>query len=285
MSVANEKIQEVSKELSEWVSKPTGESFHFTEPVAKAQGILSEPKLKKSVMVALKSINTWYAYNYTLQGLTDEQLPWRKEYFASCYYIPVMFDIFAKLYPGNPGPFPMTTAVKYLALTLQAKWYDKSDEIRATIQRGLSSKLYNGGLDYSKAAWFILTLTDQQFDFSATRKPKSLGVYDEVLTKWDTKDLAEVDRLVTVLANHHANEAGFDEAAVNEFSFYDEYVTTYEIAAWLSFRERNGLANPSTYSHELMQLPINKVPAQPLPFTPLPLFEEVLDKLKKEADL
>ncbi|RBL90456.1 hypothetical protein [Chitinophaga flava] len=286
MSIINQKIQEVTNELKAWLDKPNAENLHFHEPTAELQTVLTEPKVRKSIMVAIKNINTWYGINYVYQGLADNAISKQNEYFVSSYYVASIANAFALGYPANPPKLQFTVITKFLANTLQAKWYDKSNELINMINKWLPTKFLNGGLDFAKASWFILTIANKCFDikvdYSAYRIPKTLGIYDEILTKWDTSDLKEVDRLINVMCDYHINEAGFNEETPNEFSLEEEFVYTYEIAAWLSVREKIGLKNPEIFSHPIAQLIINKLPIQALPFHPIPSFDTLLQKLKHE---
>lgn len=286
MALTEQKVQEVVSELKEWFSKPNAEDFHFKEPSNQIETILKESKVQKAVMVDLKTLNNWYGNKFVYRALSENDLSTEPVFFASSYYVSVIADIFALGYPGNPPKLLFTDLAMFLANCLQAKWYDKSHEIIDIINKGLSTKFLKGGLNYAKAAWFITEIANKAFnitaDYSSYKYPSTLGVYQQALDKWNTTDLAEVDKIVSEMCDYHLSQADFSEETPLEFSFVKEFVFTYEILAWLSVREKAGIKNPESFTHALMQLPVNKLPEQPIAFNNIKLFEEILKKLKEE---
>jgi hypothetical protein len=286
MALTEQKVQEVVSELKDWFNKPNAEDFHFKEPSNQIEVILSEPKVQKAVMVDLKTLNSWYGNKFVYRALTENDLSTQPVFFASSYYVAIIADIFALGYPGNPPKVLFTDLAMFLANCLQAKWYDKSREVIDIINKGLSTKFLKGGLNYAKAAWFIVEIADKAFDitedYSGYKRPGTLGVYQSALDKWNTTDLAELDKMVTDMCDYHLSQADFNEETPLEFSFVKEFVFTYEILAWLSVREKMGIKNPESFTHPLMQLAVNKLPEQPIPFNNIKSFEEILKKLKEE---
>jgi hypothetical protein len=286
MSLTAQKVQEVVNELKDWFNKPNAENFHFNEPSNQIEIILAESKLQKAVVVDLKTLNNWYGNKFIYRALAENDLATEPVYFASSYYIAVVADIFALGYPGNPPKLLFTDVAMFLGNCLQAKWYDKSHEVIDIINKGLSTKFLKGGLNYAKAAWFIVEIADKAFnitaDYTRFKYPDTLGIYQQALDKWNTTDLQELDKMVTEMCDEHLSQADCNEETPLEFSFVKEFVFTYEIQAWLSVREKMGLQNPEIFSHPLMQLPINKLPVQAIPFNNIESFEDILKKLKEE---
>lgn len=286
MALTEQKVQAVVSELKEWFSKPNAEDFHFKEPSNQIEVILTEPKVQKAVMVDLKTLNNWYGNKFVYRALEENDLSAQPVFFASSYYVAVIADIFALGYPGNPPKVLFTDLALFLANCLQAKWYDKSHEVIDIINKGLATKFLKGGLNYAKAAWFITEIANKAFDitadYSSYKYPGTLGVYQPALDKWNTTDLAELDNIVSEMCDYHLSQADFNEETPLEFSFVKEFVFTYEILAWLSVREKMGIKNPESFSHPLMQLSVNKLPAQPIPFNNIKSFDAILKKLKEE---
>jgi len=286
MTSTAQKVQEVVSELKDWFNKPNTEEFHFKEPFNQIEIILAALKVQKSVIVDLKALNNWYGNKFIYRALAENDLATQPVFFASSYYIAVIADLFALGYPGNPPKIQFTDMAMFLANCLQAKWYDKSYEVIDIINKGLSTKFLNGGLHFAKAAWFIVAIANKAFDIKADytsyKYPATLGVYQQALDKWNTTDLHELDNIVTEMCEYHLSQADFKEEAILEFSFVKEFVFAYEILAWLSAREKMGLRNPGSFTHPLMQLPINKLHVQPIPFNNIESFDEILRRLKEE---
>lgn len=286
MTSTAQKVQEVVNELKDWFNAPHAEDFHFKEPSNQIEIILAELKVQKSVIVDLKALNNWYGNKFIYRALSENDLSTKPVFFASSYYIAVIADLFASGYPGNPPKIQFADMVMFLANCLQAKWYDKSYEVIDIINKGLSTKFLNGGLHFAKAAWFVVAIANKAFnkaeDYTNHKYPGTLGIYQQALDKWNTTDLHELDRIVTEMCEYHLSQADFNEETTLEFSFVKEFVFTYEILAWLSVREKIGLRNPESFTHPLMQLPINKLPVQPIPFNNIKSFDEILKRLKEE---
>lgn len=286
MTLSDQKIKEVVSELKDWFNKPNAENFHFQEPSKQMEVILAESKVQKSVVVDLKALNNWYGNKFIYRALTENDLSTQPVFFASSYYIAVIADLFAFGYPGNPPKVLFTDMSMFLGNCLQAKWYDKSHEIIEVINKGLRTKFLNGGMNFAKAAWFVVEIANKAFnitvDYTGYKYPGTLGIYQQALDKWNTTDLDELDNIVVQMCDHHLSQADFNEGVPLEFSFVKEFVFTYEILAWLSVREKMGLKNPENFTHPLMQLPVNKLPVQPIPFRNIKSFDDILRRLKAE---
>lgn len=286
MTSTAQKVQEVVSELKDWFNKPNAENFHFQEPSSQIEIVLTEPKVQKAVIVDLKILNNWYGNKFIYQVLAENDFSCQPVFFGSSYYIAVIADVFASGYPGNPPKIQFTDMAMFLGNCLQAKWYDKSHEIINIINKGLNTKFLKGGLNFAKAAWFIVEIANKAFsittDYTGYNYPDTLGIYQHALDKWDTTDLYELDNIVAEMCEHHLNQADFNEEISFEFSFVKEFVFVYEILAWLSVREKMGIKNPENFTHPLMQLPINEMPVQPIVFNNIKSFEDVLKKLKEE---
>ncbi len=286
MILSDQKTQEVVSELKDWFNKPNAENFHFQEPSNQIEIILAEPKMQKSVIVDLKALNNWYGNKFIYRALTENDLSTQPVFFASSYYIAVIADLFASGYPGNPPKIQFTDMAMFLGNCLQAKWYDRSHEIIDIINKGLPTKFLNGGLSFARAAWFIVEMGNKAFnittDYTSYKHPGTLGIYQQALEKWNTTDLHELDNIVTEMCEYHLSQADFKEETTLEFSFVKEFVFTYEILAWLAVREKMGLRNLESFTHPLMQLPVNKLPVQPIPFNNIKSFDDILRRLKVE---
>ncbi|SEW55824.1 hypothetical protein [Chitinophaga arvensicola] len=286
MTLTEKKQQEVVNELKDWFNNPNAENFHFQEPNHQIEIILKEPKVQKAVIVDLKTLNNWYGNKFIYLVLTEKELSADAAFFASGYYLSVIAEIFAREYPANPPKLLFTDMALFLSNCLRAKWYDKSYEVINIINKGLSDKFLKGGLSSAKAAWFIVEIANKAFhitaDYTGYNYPHTLGIYQQVLDKWNTTNLHEVDDMVTEMCEYHLSQANFNEDTSLEFSFVKEFVFTYEILAWLSVREKMDIKNPERFTHPLMQLPVNKLPVQAIPFHQLKKFDDILNKLKEE---
>lgn len=287
MDSTEKKRTEVTTELNDWLQKPNAKSFYHDAPITQVTQTLTQPKLPKSLLVDLKLLNTWYGHHFIYNTLTGTTANGEQSDAAGvAYYTAAIASVLAQGYPGNPPKLQFTEMTYWLAQTLHARWYEQGAGLLKSIDRELDTKFLHGGENFNKAGWFIVQVANNGYevivDYTKYKYPREMGVYKVALEAWDTTDMAVVDRIVSTLCDYHLSEANFSEDKFYEFSFINEYVYVYEVLAWLSVREMRRLPNPAVYSHPLMQLPVNRLPAAPLPFKSFPLGEQALGRLKTE---
>lgn len=281
---------EVVKELGDWFAKPNCNSFYYDEPLNTIQKNLQETKLKKSTWQSFEQLELWYSHNFVYYGLIDKPNTDQGLLATYGYFVVELTSLLAKSYPNNPPNLDFHKAAYYLANVIIQRWESQTDKMLSWIVDGLATEFLDGGQDYKIAAWFIISLGCKVFNHDLATEdfdyPPDLGVYQQVLDRWDTQDLNEVDGMVGELCNYHLTQAtSGDGKNVMEiqFSFIAEFVYAYEILTWLSLREIAKLENPPAYTHPLMQLPINRLPKTITPYQPTELYDRVLSRVKEES--
>jgi hypothetical protein len=289
MDITEIKKQEVIKELGEWFGKPNCKSFYYDEPLKTIQNGLREPKLKKSISLGFEELELWHNNSFVYYGLTDHNVVNRAPSATYSYFVLELSSILAESFPGNPPRLSFHKVANYLANVIIQKWGNEAENMLEWIMKGLDTKFLRGGQNFNVAAWFITSLACKAFNKKlATEKyhyPSDMGVYQPVLDRWDTQDANEVDKMVSELCDYHLAQATYGDGknmADIQFSFTAEFVYVYEILAWLSLREMNGLRNPEAYAHPLMRLFINRLPEAITQYQPTDLYERVLSRMKEE---
>ncbi|MBO0862207.1 MAG: hypothetical protein J2P21_27665 [Chloracidobacterium sp.] len=283
------KKQEAIKELSIWFASTNCKSLYYDEPLSTIQNNLQEAKLKKSTRLSFESIELWYSNNFVYHGLTDKT-PLNPAMPATYGYFAVeLTSLMAKSYPDNPPNLDFHKTAYYLANVLIQRWESQTDKMLEWIVNGLPTKLLKGGQDFKVAAWFIINLACKVFVHNLTTEkynyPSDMGVYQQVLDRWDTQDINEVDKMVSELCDYHLTQATFGDGRNVmgiQFNSAAEFVYAYEILAWLSLREMSKLQNPAAYTHPLMQLPINRLQKVITPYNTTELYERVLSRVNEE---
>ncbi len=192
----------------------------------------------------------------------------------------------------------------YMAQNILCGWWDKAYEIAdimiASIDFGIVNnqenekvkRLIGCGQNDIPASWFLLELyckiNYKEFNRDNADYPESMVPYNQVVEKWDTRDLVEVDKLVYLMGDTHlagAKEPTDDNDEYSEFEDSNTWLFPYEILTWLAYRTKAGLPNPTEFSHPLMNTPLArmflelKTPlAKP---KELPYAKELLAKLKE----
>jgi hypothetical protein len=185
----------------------------------------------------------------------------------------------------------MDTVSLYMAQCILCGWWEKTFDIaeimiasidfgKTTDEEGDEIERIGCGQDDIPASWFLLELycrlKGRDFNRENADYPELVTPYDEVLEKWDTDDLKEVNRLVYNMADYHleqAKEPSDENDEYSEFESPELWLFPYEILAWLALRKKAGLKNPETFSHPLMNTPLAKMFLELE--TPLPEPEEL----------
>jgi hypothetical protein len=196
----------------------------------------------------------------------------------------------------------MSKASFYMAQNILCGWWKNAWDIAEIIKISVDFNIISDekgnkvkriiSCDESEiqASWFLLELfyKTKGLDFNCDNEnyPVQMIPYDEVLKKWDTDDLIEINRLIYNMADWHLEQA---KEQTNNFEFERPIVWLfpYEILTWLALRKQAGLENPTEYSHPLMNTPIAKMFLElktPLPEPEeLPYAEELIAKLIEDC--
>ncbi len=290
MTTYEAKRQETVNELSEWFDNPNNSvQTELYDQIESIKSYLVEPKLRKSVMSKFENVNRWYSDRYVLDQLTEDSSTLSATLSANGYQIMCMADVFARRYPNNPASPAFKNCAYWLANMFREKWYNQAKEVVDYINDWLKTNSLKGGQDFKPASWFIVQLANLGFDYpqdySTYNYPKEMGVYQEALSHWNTTDLSVVDSIVSKLCDFHIKEAHYgkeDEFLDVQFSQPDWFVFGFEILTWLSIREMRGLENPTHFSHEMMQEPLNQLPTEVSEMPNNELFDQVMKKLAEE---
>lgn len=188
------------------------------------------------------------------------------------YHILVLADKFGDIYANKNPPFLLFHKVAFwLANTFILNWKDKSRELVEIINKNLNTGVLKGGWEIKPSSWFILEIANKAFglDYNLFKfnYPHNMGVYQNALGFWDTKDLDQLDSIASSLCDYHLENATYGkEETTPDIQFGDSpwFVYAFEILTWLRAREIMGLNNPEKFTHPLMQLAINQLPKNPI---------------------
>jgi hypothetical protein len=288
MTPTDQKVKEAFAELSQWVG--SSEDELTTYGLEKIKKKLEVSPLPGSVINGFRSVNRWYGNLFVYEFLKSNTTTSKREAVASSYHIMIIHNEFSKLIPGKEyGPM-FEEAGLYLANCLSEKWYAESKTLLTIINQGLGTGFLNGGLDFKPSVWFIIEMANKGYgitiDYKKYNYPQSMGVYQEALDNWDTKDLVLLDAVVSKLCDYHLENATYgDGENTADIQFDDSavFVYAYEILTWLSIREMVGLKNPETFTHPLMALELNKLPKVASTMPQNELFDRVLAKIRERA--
>lgn len=286
MDFTQNKVNEAKTELEEWINNPISKENLTTYGINKIEEKLQESFLPKSTLNGFEALDRWYSANFVYDMITNGQSSFRQDMTANGYHILMLADKFEQKYPQNPPYLLFDNVGFWLANSFILGWKERSKELIDIVNKNLFTRVLKGGLDFKPASWFIVDLINKAYDLIIQKTelnyPGNMGVYQKVLDHWNTDDLNIIDSLVTSLCDFHLENATYgDQENDAEIQFGDSvwFVYTFEILTWLKAREIKGIVNPENFSHPLMQLPLNKLPENPLSVIDDALFNKVLQKL------
>jgi hypothetical protein len=288
MNTTEQKVDETISELKQWLEKPDARDFYYNQAITKIEEKYKESKIPKSILISFSNLlDAWYSNNFVYELLTKEITALKADAASNGYNILLMAEAFAQQYPGNPPKLPFEKIAFWLANCISEKWYKEGEILIKIIDKGLETKFLDGGFEIKLTAWFIIEMVNKGYnisiDYSKYNYPENMGVYQEALDNWNTSDLNLVDSIVTKLCDYHLQQAAYGDGENTmhiQFNNDVEFVYAYEILTWLSIREKIGLKNPETFTHSLMGLELNKLPAQIISMPKNELFEKIFLKLK-----
>ncbi len=288
--------KKVSKWTKEWVADETNIELFRDEPPT-SLGAYIEGKEDSPSIVDVKSIHLWHFVHY-MNAVLNEGKDGLEDFALAARYARavVMFeDAFVKA--GFGGAMLEYNAVFYLSLNILSGWKMEANTIGYTLYNGLDTRLLDLRHNERHSAgelwrhfWFMMHLNGEiallkrKIDTSLYSYPEDMEPYTSVLADWQTKDTAKVQKFVSAMADFHIQETkatAHDE--IDEFDTEDRMIFPYEILSYLRIREWQGLPNPETFDHPLMNQPLAKLPNPvPLKQPETPLLDKVIERFKKE---
>jgi len=251
------------------------------------------------------SFARWYLDNCQYQILAKKDLETAREYYTlgaayACLCVAATVDIFRGKCAENS--YWDDTVFEHISRALVAGWeaeyvqmneaaIESIDYGRHPTPKGGYDKLFigNGG-ENVPVMWFLLDLYcaayQRTYSKENANRPDDMTPYDQVLERWNTKDLTEIDRLVYILCEHHLEQTrgARSDAEYYAFEYSDTWLYPYEILSWLRLRALKGLENPETFTHPLMNTEVARffltleVPLEKP--KELPYAKELLERLK-----
>lgn len=286
MNLTEQKVNETISELKVWLDKPLSQEDLTVNGIEKIKTKLDQPKIPKSIINGFESLDNWYSSNFVYDLLTKGSTTYKAETVANGYHILVITDKLTDVYANNPPSLSFDKVGYWLANCVSLRWYNEVDTALTIINKALGTECLDGGQDYKPSVWFIIDVCNRGYgnkiDYNNYNYPQDMGVYQEALDNWDTADLSVLDSVISKLCDFHLDNATFGDGENTmhiQFDFPEWFVYAYEVLAWLSIREKVGLQNPEKFTHPLMNLELNKLPKETVPFPQDELFEKVMSRL------
>jgi len=192
----------------------------------------------------------------------------RREYFSKAALLGYLAGI---MYHEKIGvSTTMYTYGRWISQNLACGWDEHADAIADAMIESINANnppnsnarhnCIDTGSFISFAPWFILELYERFSGKSFNREyadmpedKKFYKAYQDTIDVWDTPDLELVDKHIYILCDRHLDLIGVDMSDFEDFAV--DGLCPYEIHTWLAYRQRSGLANPTEFTHPLMNQP------------------------------
>lgn len=289
--------KKVAKWTKDWVANEDRIEMFRDEPPLYLKEYLKDNAKPILLGNRAQELHFWHFVNY-MNAVLNEGKDGLEEFALAARYAHAVVcfeNAFAEA--GQGGSLLEYNAVFYLSLNELSGWKMASSDIGSILYKGLDTRLLDLRHNDRHSAgelwrhfWFLMHLNGEtaflkrKIDTSLYSYPEDMSPYTEVLADWQTKDVSKVQKYVSAMADFHIQETkatAHDE--IDEFDTEDRMLFPYEILSWLRIREWQGLPNPESFEHPLMNQPLAKLPpSTPLPKPETPLLDQVIEKFKKE---
>jgi len=282
-------IKYLKPAFDEWIHRPGSLKTFKTEPEGLYSAYLSEEKTHpKRVFRASEDLSHWHLNLYENAALNEDVSSFEDLALSARYGIAAarFCEALVPVFPRNPPFFLWPKAALYMAFPVICGWQKEARLMTTIIVNGFKSTLMRErATSFEKHPWFILQLLCDWQGIALhpddNAYPDSMSPYNTPLAKWQTPDLAEVDQMVSILADFHLAQSYEHDEASPEFDREDYWLFPYEILTMLRLREFIGLANPAEFSHPLMQQRLGQLPPV-LDVPETPLLDKVIKKFVQE---
>ncbi len=268
------------------------EESHFKKATEILQSYLDEKKSDALVGSRLEKLSSWQLWLCLNKFIHKKKAEYSSLSKATFYALEANnweYSI-GILSPTYDEGVLFKNATMHLGQMLYLGWVSKAKLYGNLLINMLYGKQYKGGGTTYKYPWFIIDLfcfwQNIKLDASKLRRPENLGVYDEALANWNTTDVQILSTIINKLTDFHiknsdeyvvTDEYGNEQGA--EFSTSDYFIFPVEILAWLAIRKNVGLPVYTPSNNELMEMQINKVPNEIIPYPEDELVQKCKAKL------
>ncbi|WKX76200.1 hypothetical protein [Zobellia laminariae] len=272
------------------------ENSHFNESYDSLNKFLTNEKGRGSVALRIEYLSTWYHWNFIHNFISNDKLHYNALAKSNFYALECnnWRFLLGELVETFDSAISLTTSIKHLAQMLYLGQKERAVAYGNLLLKMLYGKQYDGGMFFPTHPWFMLELfckwQGKKLEQKGTRYPDSLGVYERALDNWNTEDIRLVSDIIDDLTKFHIAQSDEDVTTDEhgnefspEFTKSNYFIFPVEILMWLSIRKDLGLPDytPSP-ENKLMQMEINKLPEQSIPWPTDELVEKCKAKLKED---
>lgn len=265
---------------------------HFEEPNEELKSYIEEKAHLSFVGSNFNYLANWNFWHFIHLFIKDNKVEYSYLSAATGLALEANNWDFAlgKISDTYKNAIPFDKSTMHLGQMLYMGWFDKAQKYGNLVLKMLYGKQYNGWIEKPLYPWFMIELFCRwqkiTLDKRKLKWPDHLDIYGEALAEWDTADDQRLKDIVYKLSSFHIAQSDENVATDEygnefspEFTSADYFIFPVEILAWLAIRKEMGLPNYTPNHNELMQLEINRLPEQNIPYPQDELVERCKAKL------
>ena len=248
-----------------------GYSKHYSFAQEDLDDILSGDLTPLYATNVFKDLTRWYLANTVYELLEHNNQEKALDYYAkSAAYAYAMIALYVsekKCENGADNGLWCDRVTELISRSLITGWQEEyvqqMEWIIEAINYGRRSKpdgrldalFFATGSELCKTSWFLIDLYcnvyNREYNMDNAEHTDNMVPYNQVLEKWDTEDVDEVEKLVYLLCEHHIMQTEEEKTDEDYFAFngFNYELYPYEILSWLALREHKDI-------HPLMNTPI-----------------------------
>lgn len=261
---------------------------HQTKSIEGINEFLEDQKSAVAVTTGFEYLSTWSQWNF-INNFIDSGTPDHDSLISATLYEIEANNVsffLGKKVESYRHATPFHIAVKHMAQASLLGWDLLAIKYCRLLIEMLNGKQYKGWHDAYKHPWFIIRMfckwQNIDFNYEKLNHPAQLGVYQDVLDNWDTRDTSLLSNLINKMVTFHIEQSDEYEHRnmTPDFSSSDYFIYPVEILVWLNIRNRLNLPDYLP-DNDLMKMSINNTPPQ----TEVPkieLIEKSKEKLLKK---
>ncbi|GHT15449.1 hypothetical protein FACS189426_23050 [Bacteroidia bacterium] len=206
--------------------------YFFYDSEKKIHDYVSNQGKLASIFTAMDFLSGWYHYNFIYNFLSNKKISdddlsistiYALEANNICFFLGKKIETFK-------FSIQFDKAVGHMAQALLLGWDITGIKYGKLLLKMLYGKQYKGWHPVYKHPWFMLEIfcrwQNIQLDYPKLNYPKDMGIYQDVIDNWDTRNTDLLSQLVNKMVQFHieASDENENEDRTSDFSSSDYFI-------------------------------------------------------------
>jgi hypothetical protein len=206
--------------------------YFETTPIQEITSFIQDNEDDTSVSLAFDFISIWYHADFIFSFLKNRNAQYEKNAISTCYAIESnLWDYFlGNKFEKYKSAIQFDKSIKHMSQTLLLGWDSTGINYGKLLLKMLYGKQYKGWHPVYKHPWFMLEIfckwQNIQLDYTKLNYPEDMGIYQDVIDNWNTKNTDLLSHMVNRMVQFHIEES--DEYEYDDrrpdFPFSDYFI-------------------------------------------------------------